>query len=92
MSGEYLSSLLALQPCVSLGHHHGFVVVNFSGRTKDYTSFGPYLLTSLALVALPRAYIPASLALHVIVVCRPLLHNKTVELKEGKYSYSVILL
>jgi hypothetical protein len=92
MSGEYLSSLLALQPCVSHGHLHSFETVNFSGRTRDYTSSGPYPLTFLALVTLPGAYAPASVALQVIAACKPLLHNKAVELKEGKYSYYVILL
>jgi hypothetical protein len=77
---------------VSHGQYHGFVIVNFSGRTKGNTSSGPYPLTSPALVALPGAYTPANVAIQIIAACRPLLHNKVIELKEGKYSYYVILL
>jgi hypothetical protein len=53
---------------VGLGLLHGFITVNFSRvgllaqpptrRTTDYTSPGPYPLTSLAWVALPGAILP----------------------------------
>jgi hypothetical protein len=67
----------SLQPLVRLRLLHsfgGFVTVSFSmvGKTRDYTSSGPYPMTCLAWMALPGAYTSASIALRVIGTRKPL--------------------
>jgi hypothetical protein len=70
-SSSSSSSLLTLQPCVGLGLLHGFGMglqphaQHQTWRKTGYTSSGPNPLTCLARVALPGAYTPTSIVLHV---------------------------
>lgn len=50
--------------------------------TRDYSFYGPYLLTSLAWVALPGAHAPTSVALLVNWARKLPLHDKAIVLKE----------
>jgi hypothetical protein len=86
---------------MGLGLLHGFVTVNFSEvgslaqrpipnlEDQKDTSSGPYPLTSLAEVALPGAYAPASIALRVIGAGKPSLHDKAVVLEEDIKLYNI---
>jgi hypothetical protein len=85
---------MALQHCVVLALFHGNLWLWWFNNGKDFpgwgssaprstlkleaTSFGPYLFTCLAWVALPGAYVPASISLWVIGVCKSPLRNKAM--------------
>jgi hypothetical protein len=88
-------SLPALQPCVGswcppLFRNNTFLLGGVVSNTtspktwliRDYISSGTCLLTYLALAALPRTYVPASINLHATGAHIPPHHVKVVVLKK----------